>query len=353
VVALVAAVRQLLGVARRTEALLDTETRALADEIVAASPDARANLALLGDKAILLHPAADALLMYRVSRRSWIGFGDPIGPPERWRDLFVRLDAMARGERGWPIFFGVSEAGALVCRKLGFAARKYGEAAIIPLERFTLEKIDRGLVLSHRQMSELGCCFEMLEQEASRCEAPALIALAAEWARWRRAGDGALANIVRRIEHIDLSPIGVVRGPKRILAFAVLSLGAGKAELSVELMRHAAAAPSNILDFLIVETALRAKAEGYRALNLGTAPLRGLDRRHARSRWNSIGTHIFRHAEHFSNFAELRRATARVRPDWEPRFVCSHPGLPLARALPDIAQLRAEGPRGGFDDARS
>jgi hypothetical protein len=42
--------------------------------------------------------------------------------------------------------------------------------------------------------------------------------------------------------------------------------------------------------------------ERYRPLNLGTAPLRGLDRRHARSRWNSIGAHI----SATQNFLEFR-----------------------------------------------
>jgi phosphatidylglycerol lysyltransferase len=353
VVALVAAVRQLLGAARRADALPDSETRALVAEIVAASPDARANLALLGDKEIVLHPAADAFLMYRVSRRSWVAFGDPIGPPERWPDLFGRLDALARRDRGWPVFFGVTDAGARVCRNLGFAVRKYGEAAIVPLDRFALEAIDRDLARSHRQMIEAGCRFETISPDVLHRNAAALDALTAEWARRRGAREGEQTMIALPTQHLDRFAVGVVRTAERLLAFALLSRGAGNAELSVELMRHAAAAPPQVLDFLLVETVLWAKAEGCRELNLGTAPLRGLHRRHARSRWNAIGLHIFPHAEHFSTFGELRSAMARFRADWEPRFVSSRGGLPLARALPDIAQLRAGAPPGRFGDLRS
>jgi phosphatidylglycerol lysyltransferase len=341
VVALVAAVRQLLGAVRHAEAPPDSETRPLVAEIVAASPDARANLALLGDKAILLHSAADALLMYRVSGRSWVGFGDPIGPPERWRDLFVRLDALARRDGGWPVFFGIGEAGALACRKLGFAVRKYGEAAIVPLGRFELEHVDPGLALSHREMAERGWRFETISADALHLHRAALDALAAEWERRRGTREDEHAMSILRAEQPDRFPIAIVRANERIQAFAVLSRGAGNAELSVELMRHAAALPPHGLDFLLVETILWAKGEGCRTLNLGIVPLRGLDRRHARSRWSSVGMHVFPHAEHFSTFAELRRAIARFRPDWEPRFVSSRGGLPLARALPDIAQLRA------------
>jgi phosphatidylglycerol lysyltransferase len=131
----------------------------------------------------------------------------------------------------------------------------------------------------------------------------------------------------------------VVRSRGRILAFASLVGSAGRAELSVELIRHIATAPTDILDFLLVEAIVWAKSQDYRAVNLGLAPLRGLDRRDTVSRWDRLGTYLYRHGEHYSDFNELRRAKARFAPHWEPRFVSSRPGLTLARALPDLAEL--------------
>jgi phosphatidylglycerol lysyltransferase len=131
----------------------------------------------------------------------------------------------------------------------------------------------------------------------------------------------------------------VVRSRGRILEFASLVGSAGRAELSVELIRHIATAPTDILDFLLVEAIVWAKSQDYRAVNLGLAPLRGLDRRDTVSRWDRLGTYLYRHGEHYSDFNELRRAKARFAPQWEPRFVSSRPGLTLARALPDLAEL--------------
>jgi phosphatidylglycerol lysyltransferase len=136
--------------------------------------------------------------------------------------------------------------------------------------------------------------------------------------------------------------VGVVRSGGRILAFASLVGSAGKAELSVELVRHVGNAPTGILDFVIAEAIVWAKGQGYRTVNLGLAPLSGLDRRNTVSRWNRFGgVDLYRHGEHYSDFNELRRAKARFAPRWSPRFISSRPGLSLARALPDVAKLAA------------
>ena len=133
----------------------------------------------------------------------------------------------------------------------------------------------------------------------------------------------------------------MVRSGARILAFASLLGSAGKAELSVELVRFVGNTPTGILDFVLVEAIEWAKGQDYRTVNLGLAPLRGLDRRNTASRWNRFGADLYRHGEHYSDFSELRRAKARFAPRWSPRFVSSQPGLSLARALPDLAKLVA------------
>ena len=116
---------------------------------------------------------------------------------------------------------------------------------------------------------------------------------------------------------------------------------AGKAELSLEFVRYVANIPTGILDFVLVEAILWAKGQGYRTVNLGLTPPRGLGRRDTVSRWNRFGAQLYRHGEHYSDFNELRRAKARFAPRWDPRFVSSRPGLALSRAIPDLAKLVA------------
>ena len=143
------------------------------------------------------------------------------------------------------------------------------------------------------------------------------------------------------VNYLRRFPVGMVRSGGRVLAFASLVGSAGKAELSIELVRYVANAPTGILDFVLVEAILWANGQGYRTVNLGLAPPRGLGRRDTVSRWDRFGAHLYRHGEHYSDFNELRRAKARFAPRWDPRFVSSRPGPALARAIPDLAKLAA------------
>jgi phosphatidylglycerol lysyltransferase len=351
VIALAAAAVHLLASATTRSGVVDRNALTRAAEIVAQSPEARANLALLGDKRLLFHPAGDAFVMFGIIRRSWVVLGDPIGPFARWRDLLYQLATEATRHGGWPVFFGVGEAAARICSKLGFAVRKIGDQAIVPVDQFAIEKLSLELQETHKQITSLGCQFEVVESESVPALIPELLRVSEDWVRGKRPRQRVFAGTALRVGYLERFPVGVVRSGGRILAFASLVGSAGKAELSVELVRDIANAPIGSLDFVLFEAILWAKGQAYRTVNLGLAPPRGLSRRDTVSRWNRFGAQLYRHGEHYSDFNELRRAKARFAPRWDARFVSSRPGLALARAIPDLAKLVA-GSSGEKDVAR-
>jgi phosphatidylglycerol lysyltransferase len=341
VIALAAAAVRLLGSAMTPSGLTGEDALTRAGEIVAQSPEARANLALLGNKRILFHPARDSFVMFGIIGRSWVVLGDPIGPFARWRDLLCQLATEATKHGGWPIFFGIGEATAKICSKLGFAVRRIGDQAIIPLDQFAIQKLSPELQEIHRQITSLGCRFEVVGSESISALIPELLPLFVDSPRGKHRTQHLLTPAFR-VDYLRRFPVGVVRSGGRILAFASLVGSAGKAELSVELVRFSANAPAGVLDFVLVEAIVWANGQGYQTVNLGLAPLRGLDRRNTGSRWNRFGADLYRHGEHYSDFNELRRCKARFAPRWDSRFISSRPGLSLARAIPDLAKLVAE-----------
>ena len=166
VIALAAAALHLLASATTQSGVAGGDALTRAAEIVAQSPQARANLALLRDKRILFHPAGDGFVMFGIVRRSWVVLGDPIGPFARWRHLLCQLINDATSQGGWPVFFGVGEAAAKICSKIGFAVRRIGDQAILPLDQFAIEKLSPELREAHRQIASLGCRFEVVASEA-------------------------------------------------------------------------------------------------------------------------------------------------------------------------------------------
>ena len=53
------------------------------------------------------------------------------------------------------------------------------------------------------------------------------------------------------------------------------------------------------------------RAQGYRWLNLGMAPLAGLEQHPLAPAWHRVGNFVFRYGEHFYNFDGLRRYKAK------------------------------------------
>jgi len=211
----------------------------------------------------------------------------------------------------------------------------------VPLDQFAIEKLSPERQQIHRQVTSLGCQFGSVASESIPALIPELLPVFKDWFRGKHTTQRDLQTPAFHVADLGRFSVGVVRSGGRILAFASLVGSAGKAEVSIELVRFIANAPTGILDFVLVEAMVWANGQGYRTVNPGLAPLRGLDRRNTPSRWNRFGADLYRHGEHYSDFNELRRAKARFAPRWDPRFASSRPGLSLARALPDLAKLVA------------
>jgi phosphatidylglycerol lysyltransferase len=87
---------------------LSTPTQlAIARMIVARWPESYANLALVGDKMLLMNDQQTALVMYGVQGRSWVTMGDPIGPESERSELIWRFRELADSYYGWPVFYQV------------------------------------------------------------------------------------------------------------------------------------------------------------------------------------------------------------------------------------------------------
>ncbi|MDQ6611813.1 MAG: bifunctional lysylphosphatidylglycerol flippase/synthetase MprF, partial [Gemmatimonadota bacterium] len=138
-IVLVLALMRLLRAAPAEPEVATPEELARAGNIVRDAPDTRGNLALLGDKALLIDDANTALLMYGVEGRSWVAVGDPLGDEDAGAELAWRFHEMADRHGGWTVFYEVGTERLPLYIDLGLSLLKIGEEAIVHLDRFTLE----------------------------------------------------------------------------------------------------------------------------------------------------------------------------------------------------------------------
>jgi phosphatidylglycerol lysyltransferase len=332
-----------------------------ARRIIALSPRAEANAALLGDKALMFNPQRTAFVMYGVTRRAWVALGDPVGPPGERDELAWRFREEADRRGVSTVFYHASDALIPTSTEMGLPALRLGEEAIValqpvdgdadrrlgdeavaPREAFSLEGSARRRRL-RRAWSDLrhrGVTAEFVAAEAVPALIPELRAVSDSWLARRHAREKGFS--VGRFDPAYLAnfPHAVVRAEGRVVAFATLWAGAPGTELAADLVRYSRDAPPGVMEFLFVELMLWAQAQGFREFNLGMAPAE--EARGGRTAPGSrLGALVFRHGEHFSSFERLRRYKELFGAEWRPRYLAAPDTVPLPRVITAVAGLIA------------
>ncbi len=316
---------------------------ATARQVIAHAADTTANLALLGDKNLLFNESRDAFIMYQVSGSSWVAMGDPVGPePARealaWQYL-ERCDTMAAA----PVFYQVTPENLSLYIDLGLSLTKLGEEARVPLAAFSLEGPARAdLRQTHRRAQRDGARFEVVPASEVPALIPQLRAISDAWLADKPGSEKGFSLGYFDARYLGEFDCALVRSGESLVAFANLWT-AGHVELSIDLMRYGEGAPKGVMDYLMVETMLWARAQGYAWFNLGMAPLSGLEEHPLAPAWHKLGRLVQRYGENFYHFEGLRKFKEKFTPVWRPRYLAAPGGLSLPGALVDVTTLISGG----------
>jgi phosphatidylglycerol lysyltransferase len=321
----------------------------LARTLLGKADQALANAVLVGDKRLLFSEARDAFLMYQVSGRSWIALGDPVGRRESHEELVWQFRELSDLHGGWTVFYQVSGERLPLYVDLGLAALKLGEEARVPLTDFTLEGSARAELRTQRRRAERdGASFEVIAAADVGPLLPRLKLISDSWLEEKATAEKSFSVGAFSEDYLRNFPVALVRCEGDPVAFATLWAAGSNEELAVDLMRFGPDAPRGAMDFLFVELMLWARTQGFQWLNLGMAPLAGLEQHPLAPAWHRVGNFVFRHGEHFYNFDGLRRYKAKFNPVWESKYLASPGGLVLPRVLLDVSVLISGGLREMF-----
>ncbi len=313
---------------------------ARAAAVVARSPSGDGHLALLGDKRLLFSEAGDAFVMYQVKGRSWIAMGDPVGAPDAIGALAWRFLELSDYRGGRPVFYQVDGRHLPLYTDLGLAPLRIGEEALVPLAGFSLEGSERAeLRQAYRQVTDLDARFEVIEARQLDAALADLQRISDAWLQTRRARERGFALGFFEPAYLRRCLCALVRIQGRIVAFASLWASADRAELAPELMRFDPAAPRGTMDYLLAEVMLWGAAKGYGRCNLGLAPLADLRSHPLAPTWQRLGTLIYRHGEHFSDFEAVRAYKSKLQPTWLPKYIAAPRGFAVPALLMDVAAL--------------
>lgn len=305
--------------------------------------DTTASLALLGDKQLLLSERGTGFLMFGVSGQSFIAMGDPFGTEADRQELGWQLRDLADANGASIAFYEVSAASLAMCVDLGLTLLKIGESAAVPLAGFSLDGgARRGLRRTHGSLTKLGATFEVVDASCVADLMPDLRRISDDWLLSKSAREKGFSLGRFDPDYLVNFPLALVRIDGRLVCFANLWCGDGH-ELSPDLMRYPADAPPSVMEFLFVSLMLWGREKGFARMNLGMAPLAGLQSHRSGPLSQRLGAVLYRHGEHFYNFQGLRSYKDKFDPVWEPRYLACEGGLALPGIITNIASLISGG----------
>lgn len=322
-------------------------TLAHAEAIIRSQDSAFANLALMGDKSIMLNDEGDTFIMFGKRGASFIALGDPVGPAAAGEELAWQFREMVSREGGRIAFYQVRPENLPIYLDMGLMPLKIGEEAIVPLPGFSLEgKQGEDNRLQLNRGARKGLEFELIPASRVGEVMADLRRVSDDWlisrkAREKRFSLGYFDEAYLR--HFDTA---VLRLEGRIIAFVTILRTETHGEVALDLMRHADAAPKETMRFLLLKLILHFQAEGYQRFSLAMAPLSGLEDHPYAPVWQRIGAMIYHRGEPYYNFQGLRQFKDKFKPVWEPRYLVTQGGLHPAVILTDVAALVGGGVRG-------
>lgn len=318
------------------------------EKLIRSSPLTYPNIALLGDKRFIFSPGYKSFIMYGAHGRSWVAIGDPVGESEEMATLAWDFRELVDRHDGLAVFYDVSKDNLNIYLELGLSIVKLGEEARVFLPDFHLEGGEmKKLRSTVNKLEKEGCVFEVAPAAEVPRMLPEMRLISDTWLDKKNTKEKRFTMGYFSEDYLSHFPAAVVKKEGKILAFANIWEGAGKEELSIDLMRYLPEdAPSNVMEYLFIRLMLWGGGQGYRWFNLGMASLSGLEGRTLAPIWNKLGAIVFRYGDHFYNFQGLRQYKEKFDPQWEPKYMAFPGGFSLLNILTDIAFLTAGGLKG-------
>lgn len=316
-------------------------------EILSTQPNASAGLVRLGDKKVLFSNCGKAFIMYAQQGRSWVALFDPVGCRKAWPGLVLKFMETARKAGCRAVFYQVSPEFLPLTVEAGLKPYKLGEQAIVDLTRFDLKggawlKLRRSINRAVRD----GLEFSMLNADDVPAVLDELLSVSRTWLAAQNAAEKGFSLGTFQPQYVAAGPVAVIRLEGRIVAFASILSTASGGDAFIDLMRHLPDTHRGMMDLLFVRIMEHMKAEGYKTLNLGMAPLAGLSTHSKAPFWNHVGERIFRNGERFYNFRGVQAFKSKFDPDWHPRYLAvSGSGMPVLSVF-DITMLIGGGLKG-------
>ncbi|MEO7000270.1 MAG: phosphatidylglycerol lysyltransferase domain-containing protein [Ktedonobacterales bacterium] len=292
------------------------------------SHNSLAYIAHRDDVLTFLDPLGRGAISYRLVGRVALQVGAILAPAGQRDAVYAAFHAYCHSQRLIPAAIALSETERPIAQQQGLRAIPIGKEALVDLDEFAVEKLNKKMRWAQRSLAKRGYRAELLPAAAITCQLrAALQRIDAEW-RDQRGGQmhGYSMTLGRFPTDSDNDClIGLMRDSNDLPVAYLTLLPGGKGYYSLDLTRRLHAAPNAAMEFLLIETLGALKARGAATVSLNFSSFSGL----ASSRGGRLLRKVCGAAFQLDS---LEAFNNKFRPTWAPRYLM----LPSWYNAPDV-----------------
>ena len=277
---------------------------------------------LSGEKSLFFLPDDSAFISYRVAGNFAVVLENPVaGNLHDMQECIRSFDRFCYESGMKSIFYRVPEANLQVYHGMGKKSLFLGQEGIIDLNTFTLEGKDRkDLRHAINKISDTGFRTTFHTPPVKDGILQKIKAVSDEWLHNTGRKEIIFSQGMFVWEELKNQVLITVENPEeKIVAFLNIIPDYAPLEGTYDLLRKTADAPNRTSEFLVIRLCEYLKEQGYRYVNLGFAPMSGLDDPHTFPEKSM--RFAYERIRSFSHYKGLREFKERFIPAWSNKYL--------------------------------
>ena len=274
------------------------------------------------DKFIFAPPDINAFISYRVSRNFAVVLENPVAENREMMKKCITSFSKYCYENGLKdIYYRVPKESLPVYNELSRKSLFLGQEGIVDLESFTLEGGEKKSIRNAlNKIKEQGYTTHINTPPLRDGLIQKLKAVSEEWLKLTEREEIIFSQgmfVEKEIK--EQTVISIENSEEKIIAFLNIIPDYTKNEGTYDLLRKTADAPNGIMDHILVELFKYFKANGIRYVNLGFAPMSGLNDPHNFTEKSM--KFAYEKIRSFAHYKGQRDYKEKFNPQWNDKFL--------------------------------
>jgi len=294
------------------------------------------------DKFIYFSEDRRSFISFKITRHFALVLEDPVADNlEEKRIMIQKFEERCEANGFIAAYYRVPEESLEMYKSLGKKSIPIGEEAVLNLTTFTLDggkmKTTRSAV---NRLSGEGFIFRVYEGPQKEGLLQKLQTVSDNWLRELDQKEVAFTQGVFDKSILKNQTILTIEDQEeKIYAFLNIIPDYAPGEATYDLIRKETDAPNGVLDMLLAKTFLYLKEQGFQCVNMGLAPLSGID---GVDITQKTIKYAYENLRAFAQFKGLRKYKEKFYPSWKKKYLIYHHHYHLLQ-VPNALKRISEG----------